>query len=220
MTGSWTDTLKTLPLDGLRSVFAPAVADVDRPRQLDGDRKLVRRSKAVTLDGRRLQNCIQTFGRLPTEAESIHVVSEKRFSMMHLIPTVLTLAAPATIAYLGICTLSFSLGNLADLLSLLDAGQVRACDFCYSIYFRSNNKAQCQRLAEELGTRAGCRIFSGLIHAKILLLELSDGRSYVVESSANLRSCSSIEQFCLTHDGELLRFHRTWLDSLFTRAKT
>jgi hypothetical protein len=40
----------------------------------------------------------------------------------------------------------------------------------------------------------------------------------VVESSANLRSCSSIEQIMLTSDADLFDFHHTWIDELM-RAK-
>jgi hypothetical protein len=166
-----------------------------------------------------MANALEHIGRLPEPNEAYHLVTEKKYSMGHIIPAVLTLAAPVAISYLGIATLSFSQSNLTDLLSLLDAGQIGKVDFAYSIYFKSNNKADCQRLADELGARDGCRIFAGLVHAKLLLLSMSDGRAFVVESSANLRSCSSIEQFAIFHDPELLRFHRTWLDSLFTGAK-
>jgi hypothetical protein len=49
-------------------------------------------------------------------------------------------------------------------------------------------------------------------------MELTDGRALVVESSANLRSCASIEQITLTADVDLLAFHRAWIDELM-RAK-
>ena len=126
------------------------------------------------------------------------------------------LAAPATIAYLGIATLGFSKANLDELLSLLDTGQIGKVDFLFSVYFKSGQREDCERLAHELGTR-GHRVVAMLTHAKILLMQLSDGRAFVVESSANLRSCSSIEQITLTHDVDLLRFHRTWIDSLFAK---
>jgi hypothetical protein len=45
-----------------------------------------------------------------------------------------------------------------------------------------------------------------LTHAKVVLIELSDGRGFVCESSANLRSCSSIEQLMLTNDVALYAF--------------
>ena len=65
-------------------------------------------------------------------------------------------------------------------------------------------------LAEALTTR-GHQIAAIRCHAKILLMELTDGRCFVVESSANLRSCRNIEQFTMTHDEDLLRFHQAWM---------
>lgn len=56
-----------------------------------------------------------------------------------------------------------------------------------------------------------------LTHAKILLMELTDGRGFTVESSANLRSCSSIEQITMTHDAELLAFHRQWITDIMEK---
>ena len=214
------DSLPTMDLDGIKPLFpAEAVADKDKPRQLNADRKMIRRAdKAVMLDARRLANAIEHIGALPSKGQSYHLITEKKYSMMHIIPATLHLAEPARIAYLGIVTLSFSQANLQDLLTLLDAGQIEKVDFAYSCYFKSNNKVDCQRLVDELTSR-GHRVFSGLIHAKILLLLLSDGRRFVVESSANLRSCSSIEQLAIFHDGRLFDFHREWITNIMEAKK-
>ena len=53
-------------------------------------------------------------------------------------------------------------------------------------------------------------------------MEVADGRAYVLESSANLRSCRMAEHFALHHDPGLLQFHRRWIESMLeqaTRAK-
>ncbi len=206
--------LKSLDLDGIKPVFAPTAADTDKARQLAEDRRHVRRTdKRVMLDARRLQNAIEHIGRLPEPGEAFHLITEKKYSMMHVIPATLHLSQPATIDYLAVVTLSFSQANMIDLVAMLDAGQIEKVDFCYSCYFKSNNKADCQRLADELTAR-GCRVYSGLIHAKILLMQLTDGTSYVVEASSNLRSCSSVENITLTHDRSLFEFHRQWITSL------
>lgn len=41
--------------------------------------------------------------------------------------------------------------------------------------------------------RRGHRCVAVRSHAKILLFEMSDGRSFAWESSANLRSCKNVE---------------------------
>ena len=212
----WTDDLPQLDFTAIPSFFPTAVGD--EGRQIAHERKHVRRTdKAIMLNARRLQNAIEHLGRLPLEGEAFHLITEKRYSMMHVIPATLHLAAPATIKHLSIVTLSFSQPNMVDLLAMLDAGQIETLDFLYSVYFRSNNRDACQQLAEALTTR-GQRVYAGLIHAKILLIELSDERHFVVESSANLRSCASVEQLAMFHDRSLFDFHRAWMQELLCKA--
>jgi len=63
-------------------------------------------------------------------------------------------------------------------------------------------------------TTRGQRVVACLQHAKVVLMQTTDGGAYVVESSANLRSCASIEQITMTHDPALLAFHRQWIDDV------
>ena len=55
-------------------------------------------------------------------------------------------------------------------------------------------------------TERGHRILAGDAMQNSLI-ELSDDRHIVIESSANLRSCHNIEHMCI-HDRPLLEFHR------------
>jgi hypothetical protein len=207
------NNLKSLDLDRLQSVFGSPV-QVDASRQLLEDHKHVRRTdKAVLLDGRRLQNCLTHIGVLPDEHEAFHLVTAKRYSLWHVVKAMLHLADPVTIGYLGIATLGFSKQNLDELLGELDAGRIGKVDFLYSVYFKSNERESCERLTHELTIR-GQRVLAMLTHAKVVLMQLTDGRGFVVESSANLRSCSSIEQIMLTHDADLFAFHRGWINEL------
>ena len=100
----------------------------------------------------------------------------------------------------------------------LDNGTIDKVDFLFSVYFKSNEKEICQRLGHELAQR-GHRVVAMLSHAKILLIELTDGRAFVVESSANLRSCASIEQIMLCQDRDLFDFHRAWLNDVLEAKK-
>ena len=210
---AWDAGLPALDLDALQPVFAPS-GDAEKARQLSEDRKMIRRTdKAVMLDARRLANAIEHIGRLPDRGEAFHLITEKRYSMAHVIPAVLHYAAPATIGRLAVVTLSFSRANMVDLLAMMDAGQIGSVDFLYSVYFRSNNRDACHQLADALSAR-GQRVFAGLIHAKLLLIETTDGSAYTVESSANLRSCASVEQVTVFHDRALHDFHRAWIGEI------
>jgi len=99
----------------------------------------------------------------------------------------------------------------------MDAGQIGELWFLYSVFHKSLEKEASLRLTTELTSRGG-HVLAMLCHAKILLLELSDGRRFTVESSANLRSCGSVEQFFMVNDAELYEFHSGWINSLFDKA--
>ena len=149
------DNLKCVDLDGLRPVFDELAGfEADAGRQWVGDRRHVRKSdRRVMLDARRLADAIEHIGRLPEPGGSFHLVTAKRYSMWHVVQAVRHLAAPATIAYLGIATLGFSKQNIEDLLAALDSGDIGRVDFLFSVYFKSNEKEMCQRLVDELGRR-------------------------------------------------------------------
>ena len=101
--------------------------------------------------------------------------------------------------------------------ALLDAGTIGRLTFLYSVYFRSNEKEICHRLHEEL-SRRGHHVLAMRTHAKMMLLELTDGACFVNETSANLQSCRNVEQMTFTHDRSLLEFHRQWIDELIDKS--
>jgi hypothetical protein len=219
MMSDWTESLAAIDMDAIKPVFNELAGhEQDAARELAGDRRHLRTAARRTMiDARRVANAVEHVGRLPDPGESIHLVTSGGYSLFHHLPAVLELAAPATIRYLGIATLGFSRENLERLIELLDAGQVGRLDFLYSVYFRSNEKEICERLTHELGRR-GHRVLSMRTHCKMLLIETTAGGNYVVESSANLRSCKNIENAVFTNDVALLEFHRRWLNQIFEEA--
>jgi hypothetical protein len=88
----------------------------------------------------------------------------------------------------------------------------------YSAYFRSNEKELTTFLSAALNQR-GQRCTAIRNHAKIIAMQAEDGRTLIVETSANLRSCRNVEQFTFTNDPELLAFHRAWLDVVLGGSK-
>ena len=131
---------------------------------------------------------------------------------------VLQLAAPATIAYFGVATLGFSKQNLEELLSLLDRGQIAKVDFLFSVYFKSNEKEICQRLRTN-SRPAATGLWPCSHTRRSCYLSCRTARADVVESSANLRSCASIENIMLANDTELFDFHRQWLTEVLEAKK-
>lgn len=217
----WDGALRSIDLPALRPVF-PELAGEELAAEVElrRDRKLVRsatRRRAV--NALQVANAVRPLDGLPAVGETWHLVVKGNFALFDLVPAALKLAAPATIRRLDLVTLGFSKQNLQDLLALLDNGQVGSLALLYSVYFRSNEKETCHRLEHELAAR-NQRVAAMRTHAKVMLLEMTDGRCLVNETSANLRSCRNVEQMTLTHDRPLLEFHRRWIEELLTTAQS
>lgn len=218
---NFADNLPTFDVETVKPLF-PDESQAARNVAIDlpADMKLVRRSaKRLMLHLMHVKNAAEHLDRLPDVGESFHAVMRGNYHAWDLVPAVLKLAAPATIERLSVATLGFNKSNATELLELFDAGQIIAVDFVCSCYFKSTCANEFGLLHEGLTAR-GQRIAAVRSHAKILGFELSDGRALIVESSANLRSCHNVEQFTLTHDAELLAFHRQWIGHLLTEGTT
>jgi hypothetical protein len=167
----------------------------------------------------RLARANQAIGRLPRKGEAIHMIQAGDFALCDLIPAALDLMAPASIRHLTIATLSFNRKNRLTLLELMDAGRIGCVDFLCSTMFEKGARAQCREFEADLADRGG-RFLCVRCHAKIICMETTSRASYVIEGSANLRSCRAIEQFFLTNDPGLLEFHRAWMEGIFKHAET
>jgi hypothetical protein len=215
----WTENLRTIDAAALRpAIDELAGLEKDTARKLPTGRTTTRTARSIMIDARKRAAAIEDIGELPEAGEVVHLLTAKRFALFNVIEAVLHFRAPATIRHLAVSTLGFSSSNVQDLATMLDNGQVEKLDFVFSVYFRSLEKANCERLTSELGRR-GARIVALLQHSKILVIETTDGQSYVIESSANLRSCASLEQSTIFNDTALAAWHRAWIDGLFMEAK-
>lgn len=213
----WQAGLSAIDLETIRPVFDElAGLEKDVAREFGPTRRTTRTAAAIMKDARHLQNAIADISDLPQPGEVVHLLTAKRFALFNVIEAVLAMRAPAKIEYLAICTLGFSTANVEALARMLDCGDVARLDFVFSVFFKSLEKENCERLTVELGRR-GARIIALLQHAKILVIQI-DGQSYVIESSSNLRSCGSLEQSAIFNDADLATWHKGWIDSLFTEA--
>lgn len=215
----WIDDLPKLPATGLTPLMPEAGGGRKSVAKLDAGATLRRR-----VDRRRMvrlmeaKSAAQAIGTLPETNESLHAVMAGTYDGFAILPAVLGLAAPATITRLTIATLGFNRANADDLFGLLDCGKVSACTLMASNYFRSVDTELWGYIEAGLRTRdQRCAILRS--HAKLLLFEMSDGRAFVWESSANLRSCRNAETFVLSQSRELLDFHCRWIEELISKAE-
>ena len=163
------------------------------------------------------KNAVKEIASLPELEESLHIIARGNFPLWSIVPAVLKLSGGATIDSMHIATLGFSTSNATDLLSMLDAGQVKAVALVCSVFFERQNPAEYQMMADGLSAR-GQRIVALRSHAKVIAIALSDGRRFAVESSANLRSCRNLEQITFTQSPDLHRFHAGWMNEVITAA--
>jgi len=176
------------------------------------ERKPARR---LYVNALRAKTASEALAGLPADGETWHCLMTGDFDSFDLVDAMLNHAKPATIENLHLATLGFNHANAKRLLEMLDAGQVHRVTMIVSMYYEADHKERdtCYLLARELPARGGwyCATRS---HAKVIAARFTDGRCFVVESSANLRTCRNLEQFAITQDAGLLEFHRTWMETV------
>jgi hypothetical protein len=151
---------------------------------------------------------------IPGPGETLHALMTGRYDLMHTIA--------ALIGRIGVCpevriaTLSYNGKNLAEMITLLDAGAVGRITLLCSAFFRDHNKELWTETLKEFRSR-GQRAAAARSHCKVVTLACADGRRYSLEGSANLRTNSNFEQFALTHDAAVHDWHAGWIDELVSR---
>lgn len=147
--------------------------------------------------------------RLPAQGATIHAITDGSYRGVDLIPAMLDMGG-AVASELIISTLSFSKDNISTLAQLLDEKRIRRAALICSIYFARTSADAYEHAVDEL-TRRKVPVVAARCHAKIVLLRTDHGEHYIIEGSANLRSCLCIEQISLTNDPALYKFHHRWL---------
>ena len=66
--------------------------------------------------------------------------------------------------------------------------------------------------------RRNQRIGTYQTHCKIWLMRTADDRHYVIESSANVRSCKCLENATFTRDAGVWEFHKRWIDATVAQS--
>lgn len=203
---------------------APDVFQIDAEMgelpHLDGDRRQEETGVDVqAIDARKVDLAAAAIDRLPGPREAWHIVTSGKFALWDYVPAVLKLVAPVTIAELHVATLSFSKPNVAQFCELLDSGQIGQAKLLASTYLRATNPDVYEFAMAEVPKRPTAHLLLLRVHAKVVAMKLSDGRTFTIESSANLRSCKAIEQSVATGSPAVYSLHVGWIDDLYARAE-
>jgi len=180
--------------------------------------------KCSTRTRRRFQNWSEqsaTAGRLlkrlPRPGETIHFLLDGSFVLASVIPVIIALAGQRCHVTLA------TLGLNRDTVSLLDEmvrdGRIASLRLAMSSYFAAADAATAD-FAVEVLKQAGAVVAVERVHAKIqLYAPITRPDRYVIETSANLRSCNCVEAAALTNDPKLYNWHDKWLSRFFDRFK-
>jgi hypothetical protein len=221
----WTDGLAVIGADLERIDEGPAEEDIeaelmemvhllDDPR-FEDDAGI----DHICRDARKVQDAREQIGRIPDAFECFHLLCRGTYALWDMVPAILELAAPNKITTLYIATLGFSKQNIAELCELIDAGAIGHVSLLCSHYFKGTSGGICETAKAEFEKRPNAtRFLSIRTHCKILAVQLTDGRTITIESSANLRSCKNIEQMTLFGHPDVFDFHTAWMRDLFGRG--
>jgi hypothetical protein len=153
---------------------------------------------------------------LPGPGEALHALMTGRYDLLALI--MVLLEKWGRCETLRIATLSYNGRNVAELLNQLDAGTIGRLTVLCSLFFRAHNPSQWTQLRDGLVERdSDHRLAAARSHAKVVCLAFPDGRHLVLEGSANLRTNSNQEQFCLIEDAGLHDWHALWIDAMVAK---
>jgi hypothetical protein len=206
----WGDELAILDT-GEPEFDTQANPEIDTRKKLAADKAYMRMpTRRMYVDFRANPDALLHLKRLPKVGQSLHGIISGKYALWDMVPALIERTGES-IADLYLCTLGFSKKNGADLCGMVDDRQVRRVSLLCSHYFKATSSPIYDAVVPELLNR-GQRVTAMRTHCKLILARMTDGRKFVCESSANLRSCVNVEQFVLTNCPRLYRFHRRWLE--------
>ncbi len=168
-------------------------------------------------DLRNVPNAVDLLRPLPEENETMHALMGGDFAAWDLVPAILQLVGrPAEEAC--IATLGFNAKNAHHLAELIATGQIRRVTVLASDYFARSDSGTFNEAKARLEA-LGQRLVSYRNHAKILALDFGSAGAFVVEMSANLRSCNNLEQIAISRSRQLFDFHAGWIRQLANQPK-
>jgi hypothetical protein len=166
-------------------------------------------------DGRGQVAAAELVTRLPAKGETLHFLMDGNFRLADVVPVIQAhIGEPCR---LTIATLGLNNDTTDALASMLKDGRLTELRLAFSSYFRASDRDTAQHAVETL-TKAGATVAVERLHAKLQLYQPARSRDrYVLETSANLRSCQCLEIAAITNDAGLFRWHDQWLTQFFNR---
>lgn len=120
-----------------------------------------------------------------------------------------------------ISTLSYSQDNIDSLENLIKSGYIQKLDIIVSDYFFSHERHKLiKNTYRQLDKNNSFQLASAGTHFKICLIKTEGEKHIVIHGSANLRSSSNIEHFCIEDSKDLYNFIKESNDLIIDKYKT
>ncbi len=178
----------------------------------------LRKSEGIQLNETGIGLGMGQIKTLPRPGWALHCIMGGTYHGFDVIPIIQRLAG-RRIRSLTIATLGFSKRNTQQLVHMAETGFItgRVDVLCSEFFAKADAPIFAQAKAAIEALPRGGRLEMTRNHAKIILADCGRNHRYVVESSANLRSCVSLEQFQINNDAGLFRFHRRWIKAMIRK---
>ena len=155
---------------------------------------------------------------LPAQGESLHAIMTGRYDLTDLLAVLLDRLGTAH--HLRIATLSFNRHNVRQLAGWVEAKIVgRLTVLCSSFFYEHNPEVYGELQVALADAGQGHRLAHARNHCKVVCLDFEGGNRLALEGSANLRTNSNTEQFCLARDSVLHDWHGAWIDAEVARGQ-
>jgi hypothetical protein len=120
-----------------------------------------------------------------------------------------------------ISTLSYSQDNIDSLQNLIEKDYIQKLDLIVSDYFFSHERHKLiKKTYEQLDIDNKFQLASAGTHFKICNFKTEGGKHIFIHGSANLRSSSNIEHFCIEDNKDLYTFVKQTNDLIIEKYKT
>ena len=182
--------------------------------------RIRRRFKLKGLNRLQLKKVAKVLPEIPAAGESWHIISDGGYDFWKFVPYLVGLIGRADEFYGSTWTIARQ--NVVELLELYDKGLIKRISMLTGLYFKRRESAVYATLLNGLMTR-GQRYKAFKNHAKIILLKGWAGKTcrknhITIEGSANFTANPRLEQFVITNDKLLYKFHRDWMEKIFNEG--
>ena len=161
----------------------------------------------------RASNADDIVRQIPARGERLHATLRGDCTLCDVVSGIIQKFGPGAICHMA--TLSMNEKNAAQLAQLLASGQIASLNLLWSSYFSETSKSDVAPACRSLLSAATIGI--ARCHAKTYVLNCGID-SFVVETSANLRSSGNVEQATFFNDADLAQFHAAWISELIQKS--